>query len=262
MDIELRINDQLPLVASTQVLLKRFVDPNLRVTGLFDLTTQKAILKIKTSPGFRPSGRTISGPVWLFLLKSSNLKVVDVIDGADPAQVSTISAISVCQSAYKGAHMIINRPSRNSIGDVMKTITKFAPSSSLLLLRFHGHGAPGYQGVSCGQKYEPEEKNSINIDYINDITSAIKTLCPCFAPFGSAELHGCSTGKDQKGAKLLQKLANLWKIPVSAGTKAQVSGGMGVATFRFEGNSVSKMPFGQSLTKWATSFQHSNIFIR
>jgi len=258
MDIVLRIGDQLPVVASAQILLKRFVDPNLRVTGLFDSMTQETILKIKTFQ----SQRTISGPVWLFLLQKSNLKVVDVIDGADPAQVSTISAISDCQSAYAGAHMINKRASTNSIGDVMKEITKLIPPSSLLLLRFHGHGAPGYQGVSCGQTYSPKEKNSINIDYINDITLDLQTLWPCFAPFGSVELHGCNTGKDQKGAQLLQKLADLWQIPVSAGTKAQVSGGMDDTTFRFEGNPVSKMPSGQSLTKWATSVQHLHIFIR
>ena len=262
MEIELRIGDRLPVVASAQVLLKKFVDRDLRVTGFFDSFTQKAILKIKTPQYNRSSGTTISGRVWSFLLQSSKLKVIDVIDGADPAQGSTISTIRYYQSDYAGEHMIIKRASSNSIGDVMKEITKFAPPFPLLLLRFHGHGAPGYQGVSCGQTYSPKEKNSINIDYINDITLDLQTLCPCFAPFGSVELHGCKTGKDQKGAQLLQKLADLWQIPVSAGTKLQVSGGMGAATFRFEGNPVSKMPSGQTLTKWATSLQHSHMSIR
>ena len=261
MDIYLHTGDRLPAVVSAQILLKQFVDPTVNVTGQFENSTRNAILKMATR-FYRPNGNSITGQGWLFLLRKSGLKVIDVIDGADPAQVSTISAIRMTQGAYPGAHMILNGPASNSIGGVVSEIVKFAGISSIMLLRFHGHGAPGYQGVSSGKEFTPAEKNAINIDKLKDISSELNKISPCFVSFGSVELHGCETGQGPKGSQLLQKLAMLWGVPVSAGTTKQVSGGMGSATFRFEGKPVIKTPLGGALEGWAKAVEHTGTFTR
>jgi hypothetical protein len=246
-------------VASAQILLKQFVDPGVNVTGRFDISTRNAILKMANRL-YQPNGNSITGPTWLFLLQKSKLKVIDVIDGADPAQVSTISAIQMTQTAYSGAHMIVTGPQTNSIRDVVNEIVKFGGPFSIVLLRFHGHGASGYQGVSCGTMYSPQEMNAINIDFLKDMSSDLIKIGPCLAHFGSVELHGCETGSGPKGSQLLQELAKLWGVPVSAGTGKQTSGGMGSSTFRFEGQPVIKTPSGISLEGWAKTVQHARAF--
>lgn len=261
MDIDLHTGDRIPAVVSAQILLKQFIDPTVNVTGQFENSTRNAILKMATR-FYRPNGNSITGRGWLFLLQKSGLKVIDVIDGADPAQVSTISAIRTAGSPYPAsAHMIVNGPASNSIGGVVDEIVKFAGISSIILLRFHGHGAPGYQGVSSGKEFTPAEKNAINIDNLKDISSELNKISPCFVPFGSVELHGCETGQGPKGSQLLQELAMLWGVPASAGTTKQISGGMGSATFRFEGKPVIKTPSGGALEGWAKAVEHTRTFI-
>ncbi len=89
-----------------------------------------------------------------------------------------------------------------------------------------------------------------------DISAELKDLVTCFIPYGSVELHGCETGKGSKGSRLLQELADLWGVPVAAGTEKQVSGGIGTSTFRLEGKKqkpVFKTPCNIGLSVWAKS---------
>ena len=94
-----------------------------------------------------------------------------------------------------------------------------------------------------------------------DIAPELKRIKRSFVPFGSVELHGCETGKGTEGSQLLQELAKLWDVPVSAGTEYQASGGLDTSTFRFEGKSVTKTPSGSSLEGWAQSVQQTRAFV-
>ncbi|RLC29043.1 MAG: hypothetical protein DRH37_08335, partial [Deltaproteobacteria bacterium] len=84
MDVYIKHTDHLPVLVSAQILLKQYVDSGVNVTGWFNPSTRRAILKM-ASRFYRPTGDTITGQSWLYLLKKSGLKVIDVIDGADPA---------------------------------------------------------------------------------------------------------------------------------------------------------------------------------
>ena len=137
----------------------------------------------------------------------------------------------------------------------------------IVLLRFHGHGSPGWMGVSAGtgelkcgnRKIEvgPGEGSTIELDNVDTVVSMLGALGAWFAPFGSVELHGCSTGAGQEGRRLLRRLANALQVPVSAGTITQVGGGTEKTTFRFEVNARFKswvqcvFPEGNTLDSWA-----------
>ena len=91
------------------------------------------------------------------------------------------------------------------------------------------------------------------------LTGKLLIIKKFFLPFGSVQLHGCNVGQGSRGKELLQKLAKLWEVPVTAGVNTQFSGG--AKTFKFEGPTVTKYPGGGNLKAWSKIMEnlHGNV---
>ena len=92
----------------------------------------------------------------------------------------------------------------------------------------------------------------MNVRYGPPFFAFASRLKHIFAPFGSAEMHGCRVALGQQGHSLLSGLAGAWGVPVTASTVTQY-GGSGDDTYRFEGPIVTICPDGMSLQDWARS---------
>ena len=93
------------------------------------------------------------------------------------------------------------------------------------------------------------ERDSILITTFQQMSPHYATLAPLFAPFGSVMLMGCQVARGQNGRALLQNLANVWKVPVTAGTTDQST----TSPFRLSGPTFTAYPNGGSLNQWASS---------
>ena len=116
----------------------------------------------------------------------------------------------------------------------------------VVLLRFHGHGAPGHMYVASGRDHTG---SSFHYKYNKKFFESLKPLRDIFAPFGSVELHGCNVGRGGPGRILLSGMADALGVPVSAGLGSQYGGGK--RTFRFESPTITYCPNGESLKSWA-----------
>jgi hypothetical protein len=90
---------------------------------------------------------------------------------------------------------------------------------------------------------------SIHTENIDQLRPELMRIRHIFASYGSAQLHGCRVGKGSEGRKLLQTLADIWQVPVSASKDTQLGGG--ASTFRFEGSVVTRYPGGRDLESWS-----------
>jgi hypothetical protein len=75
---------------------------------------------------------------------------------------------------------------------------------------------------------------------------------PVLSTFGSVQLLGCFVGSGS-GAQLVQRLAQTWGVPVTAGVNNQTGGG--TDTFRFEGATITGFPPGFNLKTWSKAMQ-------
>jgi hypothetical protein len=142
---------------------------------------------------------------------------------------------------------------------VQQTVSMIrSAASNAFLLRFHGHGYPGSQGVGGGSG-GPHELNRINtqapeacsLPKLHEVISHLKSI---FGPYGSVQLMGCRTAHGNEGSEFLKALAYLVEVPVTAGLHFQY-GGSGVSTFKFEGLTRTAIPGGQSLKAWCRALQ-------
>jgi len=152
------------------------------------------------------------------------------------------------------------------IGFVSKKVAEAAASlGKISLLRFHGHGLPGYQSVCMGfdltvaegdspakkteaAKYDaflnsyqsPQDRRGISRWNYPHIATRLKNLAACFAKDGQVWLMGCDVADEPDGPELVKLLAGLWGVPVSAGKDTQYGGD--AATFYIEGGIVTGRP--------------------
>ena len=72
-------------------------------------------------------------------------------------------------------------------------------------------------------------------------------LRPCFASWGSMELHGCDVGHN--GQSMLAAIAKAVRVPVTAALHHQI--GQGREMWAFGGPTVTEFPDGGSLKTWS-----------
>ena len=81
------------------------------------------------------------------------------------------------------------------------------------------------------------------------LTDVIRGLKDVFGPHGSVQFMSCHTAHGVNGRNMLETIASIVKVPVTAGVNLQYGGG-GTPTFRLEGPTYTAVPNGQSLKEW------------
>lgn len=245
-----------PRVVALQILLNRRKldgDP-LGVDGVYGPKTAAAVLTFREKVlRMSGSGDVADGDVFGPLLAGAGLCVVDALDVTDPDVLGDGQVLGA-----QGSRLVQTGAMSNGVGQVVADVARRASGHrSVVLLRFHGHGAPGRMGVSIGTRQmwkdagiavDPsKERSLLDLDVVKAASAELEKLRPYFADFGSAELHGCKVGQD---TKILSALASLWGVPVSASTEQQVGGD---EALEFEGKVRTVFPGGGSLRGWAKS---------
>jgi len=250
----LRYRDKLPSVAVAQILLNRTVpEHNLTVDGIYGSKTKNAVKAFQKPRNLGFDG-VIGEKTWPRLSKGSYFSVIDAIDITDDSgEKAAIKSV--------GGSPVLVGWQCNGIGQMMVEIANRAHfEGSMFLLRFHGHGSSGVIGISDGFGYvrntdksktylTDDDLSSITNGNINQATQALRKLTRLFGKYSSVEMHHCSVAQKPDGRLLLQKLADVWQVPVSAGKKTQLGGGS--TTFRFEGPVHTAFPRGGSLKAWS-----------
>jgi hypothetical protein len=137
-------------------------------------------------------------------------------------------------------------------------------TSSIALLRFHGHGNHGTWftiAASDPVDLKAADPNAfamlaadwhgyLDLKHFDAHKLTLAKLTDHFAKFGSVEHHGCRVGTNSQA--LLRKLAELWGVPVTAGRPDQYFGGG--TSYAFEGATFTAFPpKTPSLHAWAKS---------
>ncbi len=206
--------------------------------GIFGRNTREAVRGFQRERGLNPDG-VVGKDTWAALISGEGLKVIDSVDVTNPKDMGYEDA------AIRGAggRPIVNFGMCNGIKDVTGKIRMRAGVGDVVLLRFHGHGAPGEMGVTTGTG--SEISSEFGVTFLDSLARYLQRLWTVFAPFGSVELHGCRVGAGPDGRRLVTALARAWGVPVTAAIRTQYGGGS--STLRFEGPIVTAFPGGGGL---------------
>lgn len=249
----LRKGDRLPTVATAQILLNRklTIGTYIEVDGIFGKNTKKAVKEFQMVRGLGMSGNVDRG-TWAALIRDEALQVIDSVDVTNAKDMGYEDTAI----AAAGGKPILNFGMCMGVKDATTKIEMKAHQGKVVLLRFHGHGSPGYMGISVGTG--DEVSSEFGVTFLESLARYLQRLAPIFSPLGSAELHGCRVGAGRDGKRLLSALADAWGIPVTAGIKTQYGGGS--STFRFEGPTATRCPGNVSLRKWAKSIKVPEVY--
>lgn len=255
----LRMGVKGPKVAAIQVLLNHFtLGVEIAVDGVFGDQTRTAVKRFQksTRPPLKVDG--IFGPAtWATMRQLSGDVIVNVIDSVDVEG----SKDSITRTVFAGPSVfdfwqniaIIIKP-RDTVTNAIQQIIGRAKPGSIALLRFFGHGKTGVQAISAGKgKGGLTFGNALMHTNVSDprYRCLLSPISAYMCPYGSAELHGCKTGRGIAGTQLLQQLTNFWQVPVSASTWFEIDAGSNQAVFNFEGNVKTIYPGGLCLKTWA-----------
>jgi hypothetical protein len=278
--ILIQYGDYGPRVVLLQVLLNR-KGADLEVDGSFGNHTYQAVVHFQKTyfpmASLTPDG--VVGPkTWPWLIADTGMELVDAVDvstltytNQQTHQQETLRSeytedIAADLKAAGGHPLELTRHPGHGIEDaVQRIITSVGNSAGIALLRFHGHGNYGtWFTVEVGdpvdlieEKHDQAAYRDLAADKASYLTKdnfdayklVLGKLTPYFEPFASVEHHGCKVGAHSQA--LLQKLADLWGVPVSAGRPDQISGG--INSFIFEGSVFTAYPAKVGLKAWAES---------
>lgn len=237
---------KLPTVGVLQVLLNRGVSENeLKKDGEFGKNTKQAVRNFQKPRGLHIDG-IVGKNTWPRLIAGTGFRIIDAVDITDPGLFTEVNDIRSI-----GGNPSLIGSMCNGIGNILQAlIARMRERGEVVLLRFFGHGNSGIMGISDGEDVMSDrDLTSLTSDVIDLIAGELSRVGPLFGRYSSVELHGCKVGYGPSGRRLLQKLANIWQVPVSGGIKNQISGG--ISTFRFEGPVFTAFPGGATLRQWA-----------
>jgi hypothetical protein len=241
--------DALPSVTTSQILLRRH-RPGATITcdGAYGPKTKAAVSAYQGAhPPLKNDG--IIGPnTWNSFMKVSRFQTIDVVDGTDPSLIT----FEVNDIRKAGGNPIVVFGQSNGLDFVMRQIEARGRPRNVMLLRIHGHGGKGTQNVTGGRINGAPHMASISLSTYAESEPSLARIRPVLAPFGSVQLLGCDVGGGG-GTQLVQRLAQTWGVPVTAGVHTQFAGG--TDTFRFEGATVTGFPSGFNLKSWSKAMQ-------
>ncbi len=234
--IILRYGDRLPTVAVLQSYLNQqpSTRPLLAVDGALGPKTRAAVRQFQAAVHLTPNG-VVEWEVWRRVV-GSEWQIIDWVDHSTPAPEP--------DDLKRYAQTLLESFGQSGGGQqLLARIPAAGRAGQVVLLRFHGHGGPGYMGFAG-------ESSGVDHHWGEPMYRAFRPLRSMFAPFGSMELHGCMLGAGAHGRTLLAGLARAVGVPASGGIQYQYGGGP--TTFRFEGPTVTCCPCGESLRAWST----------
>jgi hypothetical protein len=248
--------DRNPRVVALQILLNRHKPRGivLAVDGVYGTKTSGGITAYReTAMASSGPGDTADSTLWQHLLRPAKLHVVDAVDISDPAVIEHVVPV-----LSEWGTPIEMGPMSNGVVQVMVEIRARAKGKkqSLVLVRFHGHGAPGLLAISFGKRslfpgvHAPNERTVLNADTIGVLRSAL-AIDPYLADFGFIEMHACKVARGSVGIRMLKDLAEIWKAPVTAGLTSQSMGGK--ANYVLTAPSYTAFPGDVDLKKWAST---------
>lgn len=255
---EVKRGERSPRVVLLQILLNRQGNA-LVVDGIFGRRTQAALEAFQTAKTI-PKGMA-DPATWRELLRGGDEAVVDVVDIGDP-MLAEREAVELRRA---GSPPILLGLMCNGIGQMVSDIIRQVGGSRwIAVLRITGHGNHGrWMTVSVGavadlrgQEYEEvagEYYSYIDTAHFDQVAPTLAMLKPYFAPFGSMEHTGCSIGGRPESRRMMQRLASLWDVPVSAGIPTQLH------VLHFDGAVFTAYPGGGSLSTWSQRFRNMSL---
>ena len=109
--------------------------------------------------------------------------VIDVVDATSPQDAHEIQAIKVA-----GGEPIVMRGMCGAVGQVVQDIISRARGHrQIVLLRFHGHGAPGMMNFGAGTEAHFEHQSGVSVGNFGSVASELARLNLFFAPHGRVE---------------------------------------------------------------------------
>ena len=142
--------------------------------------------------------------------------VYDVVDTLDPS----FAAAEVAWIKQLGGNPIIMKGG-DSVIQMVERLRQRASNSPIKLLRFHGHGFPGFQAIASGKIQRPHSMAAISTDHFQSLRNILGRLSGQFAGGAYVYLMGCNVASGDKGKQLLQNLAGLWRVPVTGAVEEQ-----------------------------------------
>lgn len=242
--IDIRRGDTLPVVGVLQLLLNR-AGASLVLDGVFGPNTENAVKAFQGQRSISQTGR-VDGALLDRLAGGETLNVLDSVDVTDP----NLATMEVADLSRAGARIVQRAGMSNGLGQAIQDI--LGAGRNLFLLRLHGHGMAGNIGLSDGHGVPGYHRTDLDAGTIGRVRGELARLRAAFGPWGCVQLMACNTGQGPQGRSLLQQLANIWNVPVSAGIQTQLGGGLST-TIRYEGPTVTVCPGGRSLAAWTRS---------
>jgi hypothetical protein len=250
-----------PRVATLQILLNRYSGSGtvLKVDGIFGQQTARAVSEYKSSVMRQSAGETADQAdptVFSHLMRQAQVQGVDAVDITDVGYLRTVVPWLARQ-----AEPITIAGMCNGLAQAIGDVVSRGSGRDLLFVRFHGHGSPGLQSISHGTRklagtmdYN-QERTVLNAHTLRALSGAIAQLGRAMCPFGFVELHGCRVAKGSKGQDLLKSLAQLWRVPVTAGVPYAKTGYDPVArqavSYDLEAPIITAYPESGGLAAWA-----------
>jgi hypothetical protein len=252
--LEVKFGEKSPRVVALQILLNRYVTnfPRLVTDGAYGKLTRAAV------NAFRERIMRVSGPdgvadpaMWRFLLTRAKLQVIDSIDVTDP----TLLEFVVPEVSKWSDPVVMGGMSNGATQLVTEVRARAQGERSLLMLRLHGHGAPGLIALSHGSRrvtpgVDPFLAQSvISNNIMPALTPLLQQLTPLMHNMGFIELHSCRVGEGAVGAAFVKRFADAMQAPVRAALSVQPMN----QVFTLTGNTFTGIPSDRSLAEWGMS---------
>ncbi len=239
-----------PVVGTVQVLLCQYPPhADLKIDMIFGPKTEEAVKRFQKWHKLGVDG-FVGNETWRCLSRLSGLRIVDVVNAAEPALLAAVEA----SIHIAGGVPIVISPGSAGLDEFVQKVAYQVHQGQIALLRIHGHGNVGYQTLSTYADAKP--LGGIQSNSPNDTFLELALLKPYFSKIGSAQLHGCHVGLGNPGSALLWRLVGAWNVPVSAGTGLQFY--EGADSFRFEGSLAE----GYGQTQWPSGCATWKQFMR
>lgn len=262
----LRIGDRLPAVAVMQKLLRHNLGERVEISGRYSHSTRDALLRFQRSRHLFESGSSLNQSIWLALLNlpthTLRLSIIDLVDQTSSTFFSHENDADNIRS--EGGNPIVLNGDPHGVGVAVNEIIRMANGRPIFLLRIHGHGLDGDISFSTGMGADPDGLSSINPANLETLRPVLEQLRPLLFHYGCIQFMHCLVAHSSVGEGLLDNIANMLSVPVTGAREPQLSGGVGDATFRYEGAYYTAVPSGLSLSAWAASlpgYDHRAFYV-